>query len=76
MDIPFDKKYAEAHMQQLQKFYFLHMLPALVDDFTDKKINLCKNYLQHRLQNIFTVYTRGFQPVGAPAPVKGGASFS
>ncbi len=45
MDIPFDKNYA-AHMQQLQKLYFLHMLPALVDDFTDKKISLSKNYLQ------------------------------
>ncbi len=46
MDIPFDKKYAETHVQQLHTFYFLHMLPALVDYFTDKKINLCKNYLQ------------------------------
>ncbi|XP_029556781.1 uncharacterized protein LOC115154571 [Salmo trutta] len=40
--IPFDKDYTDAHVQQLQKFYFLHILPRLAE----KKIHLCPKYLE------------------------------
>lgn len=45
-DIPFEKNYIDAHVQQLQSSYFLHMLPELADDFAAKKINLCPKYLE------------------------------
>nr|XP_055032018.1 uncharacterized protein LOC129420887 [Misgurnus anguillicaudatus] len=45
LDISFDKKYTDAHMKHLQNFYFLHMLPRLVDDFVAKKLKLCPKYL-------------------------------
>ena len=45
VDIPFDKDYTVAHVQQLHKFYFLQMLPRLADDLAEKKIHLCPKYL-------------------------------
>ena len=46
VDIPFDKDYTDAHVQQLQKFYFLHKLPGLADDLAEKKMHLCPKYLE------------------------------
>ena len=45
LDILFDKQYTDAHMTRLQNFYFVHMLPRLVDDFLEKKLKLCTKYL-------------------------------
>lgn len=46
LDVPFDKDYAEKEMHRLQGFYFMHMLPRLVDDFLARKIKLCLRYLE------------------------------
>ncbi|CAM4321455.1 unnamed protein product [Leuciscus chuanchicus] len=46
LEIPFDKHNTDAQVQQLQNFFFVHMVPRLADDFADKKIHLCPTYLQ------------------------------
>ena len=45
LDVPFDTDYTDGYVQKLKKFYFLHMLPKLADDFAEKKLHLCQKYL-------------------------------
>lgn len=46
LDVPFNKDYAQNQMHTLQSFYYMHMLPRLVDDFLAKKLRLCPRYLE------------------------------
>lgn len=46
LDIPFDLAYTQTHVRCLQNFYFLHMLPRLVDDFVAGKLKVCNKYLE------------------------------
>ena len=46
LEIPFDKDYTDKQVEQLEHFYFLHMLPRLADDFGENKLHLCPKYLE------------------------------
>lgn len=45
LDVPYDQEFVRASIQKLQAFYFKYMLPRIVDEFVEGRLNL-HNYLK------------------------------
>lgn len=46
LDVPYDKSFVNTYMQRLLSFYFKHMLPKLVDEFVEGRLQLSDSYMK------------------------------
>ncbi|XP_063073553.1 uncharacterized protein LOC134464036 [Engraulis encrasicolus] len=45
IEVPYDQDFVEEHIPRLRTFYFSHMLPKIVDDFVEGRLQFCSRYL-------------------------------
>ncbi|CAM4659064.1 unnamed protein product [Leuciscus chuanchicus] len=45
LNVPYDQTFVEGHISRLHSFYFTDMLPKVVDDFDDGRLELCSRYM-------------------------------
>ncbi|XP_026108195.1 uncharacterized protein LOC113080163 isoform X2 [Carassius auratus] len=45
LNVLYDQTFVEGHISRLHSFYFTHMLPKVVDDFDDGRLELCSRYM-------------------------------
>nr|XP_055075234.1 uncharacterized protein LOC129454684 [Misgurnus anguillicaudatus] len=45
IEVPYDQAFVQEHIIRLRTFYFTHMLPKIVDDFVEGKLQFCSKYL-------------------------------
>ena len=44
LQVPFNQTYVDQHVERLRNFYFSKMLPKVVDDFDQGRLQLCSKY--------------------------------
>lgn len=45
IEVPYDQGFVQGHITRLRTFYFSHMLPKIVDDFVEGRLQFCTKYL-------------------------------
>lgn len=46
LDVPYDNGFVTTYMQRLRSFYFKHMLPKVVDEFVEGRLQLSDRYMK------------------------------
>lgn len=46
LQVPYDAPFVNKELDRLKEFYFVNMLPRIVDDFQDSRLTMCRQYIE------------------------------